>query len=72
MINLMASLDEGPVCACGAAVEEGRTLCRKCHASARWLRRTAQRRRKASRRRGEVRRPAGYPRGVAEAGVIWT
>ncbi|MGW0058373.1 hypothetical protein ACWDTT_00395 [Streptosporangium sandarakinum] len=72
MINLMASLDEGPVCACGAAVEEGQTLCRKCHASARWLRRTAQRRRKANRRRGEVRRPAGYPRGTVEAGVIWT
>ncbi|MGW4662249.1 hypothetical protein [Streptosporangium sandarakinum] len=72
MIDLMNPLNEGPVCACGAAVEEGQTLCRKCHASARRLRRTAQRRRKASGRRGEVRRPAGHPRGTVEAGVIWT
>ncbi|MET9067721.1 hypothetical protein [Streptosporangium sandarakinum] len=68
MINLMNPLDEGPVCARGAAVEEGRTLHRKCHASARRPHRTAQRRRKPNGRRGEVRRPAGHPRGVAEAG----
>ncbi|GGL24258.1 hypothetical protein [Planomonospora parontospora] len=71
MIDLMASLEEGPVCACGATVEEGQTLCRKCHALARWLRRTAKRR-KAGGRRGETRRPAGRPQDFAEAGVIWT
>ncbi|MFC4062254.1 hypothetical protein ACFOWE_28460 [Planomonospora corallina] len=71
MIDLIFPLDDGPACDCGAALEEGQTLCRKCHALARWLRRTT-RQRKAGRRRGETRRPAGRPRGLAEAGVIWT
>ncbi|MGI5286558.1 hypothetical protein ACQEVF_24915 [Nonomuraea polychroma] len=60
-----------PSCACGALLDEGRKLCRKCRARDRWLRKQAAKR-KGGRRRGETRRPPRAPRGLAAAGVIWS
>nr|BFE83805.1 hypothetical protein GCM10020093_064060 [Planobispora longispora] len=62
MINttVISPLDETPDCICGAALEEGQTLCRKCHARERWLKRRAAKGRTAK-RRGETRRPAAVP-----------
>ncbi|SNT61596.1 hypothetical protein SAMN05216276_108436 [Streptosporangium subroseum] len=71
MINYIQSIDETPACECGAALEEGHLLCRKCRARDRWMRRHGARR-KATRRPGESRRPANRPRGIVEAGVSWT
>ncbi|MER5325679.1 hypothetical protein [Streptosporangium roseum] len=71
MINHIKPIDETPACECGAALEQGRFLCRKCRAGDRWVRRQAARRRTAT-RNGQSRRPANRPRGIAEAGVSWT
>ncbi|MET8048776.1 hypothetical protein ABZU75_14355 [Streptosporangium sp. NPDC005286] len=71
MINYTWSIDEAPACECGAALEEGQIRCRKCRARDRWTRRR-EGRRGITGRRGETRRPANRPRGVAEAGVSWT
>ncbi|MEV4835912.1 hypothetical protein AB0K05_15405 [Nonomuraea sp. NPDC049486] len=60
-----------PACECGARLEEGRTRCRKCLARERWIKRYAGKRRRGG-RRGETRRPPREPRGLAEAGVIWS
>jgi hypothetical protein len=62
--------EEDGICACGAHLEERQTLCRKCRAKARWLRRQAGRR-VAVRRPGGKRRPEGRPGRTAEAGVSW-
>ncbi|MFI6796147.1 hypothetical protein [Streptosporangium canum] len=71
MINYFGSIDETPDCECGAALEQGRFLCRKCRARDRWRwRQTAKRR--TTTRNGQTRRPASRPRGIVEAGVIWT
>ncbi|MBB4919106.1 hypothetical protein [Streptosporangium saharense] len=64
-------INDTPACGCGAVLEEGRFICRKCRARERWVRRQVARRR-TSQRRGQVRRPANRPYGTAEAGVIWT
>ncbi|GGS73335.1 hypothetical protein GCM10010156_35240 [Planobispora rosea] len=69
--TIISLLDETPGCICSATLEEGQTLCRKCHARERWLQRRAAKGRTAK-RRGESRRPAGRPRNITEAGVIWT
>ncbi|MCW2882530.1 MAG: hypothetical protein JWQ95_6630 [Sphaerisporangium sp.] len=71
MINYIRPIDETPACECGAALEEGQFLCRKCRARDRWFRHQAAKRKK-TKRRGETRRPANRPHGIAEAGVIWT
>ncbi|MEV4173857.1 hypothetical protein [Nonomuraea sp. NPDC049709] len=60
-----------PTCVCGALLDEGRELCRKCRARDRWLRKQTAKR-KGGRRRGETRRPPRAPRGLAAAGVIWS
>ncbi len=62
--------EEGRTCACGARLAEGQTLCRKCRARTRWLRRQAGRR-VAVRRPGGTRRPEGRPGRTAQAGVSW-
>ncbi|MER7209851.1 hypothetical protein ABT340_22560 [Streptosporangium sp. NPDC000239] len=64
-------INDTPACGCGAVLEEGRFICRKCRARERWVRRQVARRR-TSQRRGQVRRPVNRPYGTAEAGVIWT
>lgn len=69
MINYIRPIDETPTCECGATLEEGQFVCRKCRARERWVRRRVARRR-TNRRRGQVRRPANRPYGTAEAGVI--
>ncbi|GGT08947.1 hypothetical protein GCM10010156_77310 [Planobispora rosea] len=69
--TIISPLDETPGCVCGATLEEGQTLCRKCHARERWLKRRDAKRR-TNKRRGESRRPAGRPRSITEVGVIWT
>ncbi|WP_371782862.1 hypothetical protein [Streptosporangium subroseum] len=71
MINDIQVIDETPACECGAALEEGHLLCRKCRARDRWMRRRGDRR-KATKRRGESRRPANRLRDITEAGVSWT
>ncbi|MFG6195131.1 hypothetical protein [Nonomuraea sp. JJY05] len=60
-----------PTCACGALLNEGRELCRKCRARDRWLRKQTAKR-KSGKRRGETGRPPRAPRGLAAAGVIWS
>ncbi|WP_433240850.1 hypothetical protein ACQPYK_35215 [Streptosporangium sp. CA-135522] len=71
MVKYIGSIDEMPVCECGAVAEQGRFLCRRCRARDRWVhRQTAQR--GTTTRSGQTRRPAGRPRGVVEAEVIWT
>ncbi|MEV1001799.1 hypothetical protein [Nonomuraea sp. NPDC050202] len=60
-----------PACACGALLDQGRELCRKCRARDRWLKKQTAKR-KSGKRRGETRRPPRAPRGLAAAGVIWS
>ncbi|MGV9770805.1 hypothetical protein [Streptosporangium sp. NPDC003464] len=72
MINHIKPIDETPACECGAVLEQRRFRCRKCRARDRWVRRQAARRRTVGKRSGQTRRPANRPRGIVEAGVIWT
>lgn len=62
--------EEERTCECGARMGEGQTVCRKCRAKARWLRRQTGRS-VAVRRPGGKRRPQGRPGRSAEAGVSW-
>jgi hypothetical protein len=71
MITTINLIDETPACECGAVLEEGQSLCRKCRARDRWTRRRLARGR-TNRRHGETRRPATRSRDLTEAGVIWT
>lgn len=71
MMDKVPPLDDRPSCECGARLERGQKRCHKCSAWRRWLRRQAQRR-KANKRRGHTRRPAGRPRNIAEMGVSWS
>ncbi|ACZ91336.1 hypothetical protein [Streptosporangium roseum] len=71
MINHIKPIDETPICECGAALEQGRFRCLKCRARDRWTRRRLARHWTAA-RNGQSRRPANRPRGIVEAGVIWT
>ncbi|MEO3790401.1 hypothetical protein ABGB14_09315 [Nonomuraea sp. B10E15] len=63
-------LGETPACECGNALTEGQTRCSKCLARDRWARKERARNRRN--RRSETRRPPRAPRGLAEAGVIWS
>ncbi|MEU3168523.1 hypothetical protein [Streptosporangium sp. NPDC006930] len=71
MINYIRPIDETPACGCGALLEEGQFLCRKCRARDRWMRRQGAKRR-TTKRREETRRPVGRPRDITRAGVSWT
>jgi hypothetical protein len=70
VINYIKPIDETPACECGAALERFR--CLKCWAWDRWVRRQAAKRRTVGKRSGQTWRPANRPRGIVEAGVIWT
>ncbi|MER5622674.1 hypothetical protein ABT061_16690 [Streptosporangium sp. NPDC002544] len=71
MINYTRPIDETPAYGCGALLEEGQFLCRKCRARERWIRRQGAKR-TTTKRREETRRPAGRPRDITRAGVSWT
>jgi hypothetical protein len=71
MTHQIPSLEDDPSCECGALLEEGQTICRKCTAVLRWLRRHAKRN-KPAKRRGEVKRPATRRREDARIGVSWS
>ncbi|MCG5215445.1 hypothetical protein [Streptosporangium sp. KLBMP 9127] len=71
MIIRIPAIDETPACGCGAALEEGQGLCRKCRARDRWMRRRTAGRRNG-RRSAETRRPGTRSNGLAQAGVTWT
>jgi hypothetical protein len=61
-----------PTCECTARLEDGQTQCRKCQSRGRWIRKQAGKHRRRAGRRGETRRPPRGPRGLAQAGVIWS
>ncbi|MFI9843995.1 hypothetical protein ACIHFD_43670 [Nonomuraea sp. NPDC051941] len=71
MNNEITILGETPSCECGNALAEGQTRCSKCLARDRWTRKERARNRR-NRRRSENRRPPRAPRGLAQAGVIWS
>ncbi|MBF8193408.1 hypothetical protein ITP53_48605 [Nonomuraea sp. K274] len=61
-----------PTCECSARLEEGEVHCLKCRSRERWTKKQAGKRRRGGRRQGETRRPPRAPRGLAQAGVIWS